>query len=128
MDWNNRSMQDIMPTYRWAFEHGEGNHFTASTNYADAYNGGNDIKLRGDLKADTPSTVRLYSTQLAFEEGTVYTTTAKASSETDLSLILGYDDGSTETFTADKKIGADWTTAAFDVKNAAGKTVTSISY
>lgn len=128
MDWNNRSMQDIMPTYRWAFEHGEGNQFSASTNYADAYNGGNAIKLRGDMKAKTPSTVRLYSTELAFEEGISFTTTAKASSETDLNLILGYADGTTETFAADKKIGADWTEASFDVKNAAGKTVTSISY
>lgn len=128
MDWNNRSMQDIMPTYRWSFEHGEGNRLSASISYADAYNGGNSIKLRGDLKAETSSTIRLYSTMFEIAEGTEFTTAAKASSETALNLILGFDDGTSETFAADKKIGADWTSVSFDVKSAEGKTVTSISY
>lgn len=128
MNWNNRSMQDIMPTYRWSFEHGDGNDLTAMIDYTDAYNGGNSIKLRGQLQADTVSTIKLYATQATLDNDMTFTTTAKATSETKLQLVLGFDDDSTMAFAGDEAVGEDWTTITYDVSDAADQVVTSISY
>ncbi|MBP2966848.1 hypothetical protein J8385_19950, partial [Acinetobacter baumannii] len=72
--------------------------------------------------------MKLYQTQLGFEKDTTFTTTAKASEQTDLNLVLTYDDGKSETIKGDKAIESDWTTVTYDVKKAAGKTVTGIDY
>ncbi|MCC4085820.1 discoidin domain-containing protein [Enterococcus faecalis] len=128
MDWNNRSMQDIMPTYRWTFTHEKENALAVTIDYADAFYGGNSLLFRGKMQKDAKSTVKLYRLESSFEKNTVFTTIAKSSDETELSLVLGYDDGSKESFKADKKIGKEWTTAIYDVKKATDKVVTSISY
>lgn len=128
MEWNNRSMQDIMPTHRWNFEHGKGNDLTVSMDYADAYQGGNSLKLRGSMAAKEISSMKLYETKVKIDKDTTFTTTAKATNKTDLNLVLGFEDGKTETLKADQAIGEDWTTVSFDMKKAAGKVVTSIDY
>ncbi|MFW8052090.1 endo-beta-N-acetylglucosaminidase [Vagococcus fluvialis] len=128
MEWNNRSMQDIMPTHRWNFKHGKGNNLAVTMDYTDAYQGGNSLKLRGTMNKNEPSTMKLYETKLKFDKETTFTTTAKASEKTDIKLVVTYDDGKTESFKADKAIGEDWTTVTFDVKKAANKTVTAIDY
>lgn len=128
MDWNNRSMQDILPTYRWIFEHGQGNSLDVTMDYADAFNGGNSLKLRGNMQAGETSLMNMYSTKIELDKNTSFTTTAKAVTETDLNLVLRYEDGEKETFKADKKIGDDWTKVTYDVAKAAGKVVTAISY
>ena len=128
MEWNNRSMQDIMPTHRWNFKHGKGNNLAVTMDYTDAYQGGNSLKLRGTMNKNEPSTMKLYETKLKFDKETTFTTTAKASEKTDVKLVVTYDDGKTESFKADKAIGEEWTTVTFDVKKAANKTVTAIDY
>lgn len=128
MDWNNRSMQDILPTYRWIFDHAEGNTLAASIDYADAFNGGNSLKLRGNMQADQTSLMKMYETRVKIDKDTNFTTTAKATAETELDLVLGYEDGETEVIKADKPISSDWTTVTYNVEKAAGKVITSISY
>ncbi|MCD5002048.1 discoidin domain-containing protein [Enterococcus saccharolyticus] len=127
-NWHNRSLQDIMPTYRWQFDHGKGNELVVLMDYADAYNGGNSMKLRGTMQKETPSLLKLYSTQFTLENDITISTTAKATSETELKLVLGFEDGATKKLAANRKIGTDWTTVTFDTKSVTGKVVTSISY
>lgn len=129
MDWNNRSLQDILPTYRWIFENQDNkNSLEASMDYTTAYNGGNSLKLRGEMFADKTTTMKLYSSRFKMPKDTVFTTTAKASSPTQLDLILDYSDGTSQTFKGDQKVKKDWTTVNYDMKKAEGKTVTAISY
>ncbi|WP_071130902.1 endo-beta-N-acetylglucosaminidase [Enterococcus timonensis] len=129
MDWNNRSMQDILPTYRWLMDHQDSkNDLKASYDYTQAYIGGNSLKFRGTMEKDQASILKLYATQLTLEKDTVFTTTAKATENTTLELVLEYEDGTSATFAGDKKIAADWTTTTFDVSKAVGKVITSISY
>ena len=128
MEWNNRSLQDIMPTHRWNFEHGKGNDLEVFMDYADAYQGGNSMKLRGNMTSKEATTMKLYETQLKVDKETTFITTAKANVKTSLNLVLGLEDGSTETIKGDKAIGEDWTTVSYDLKNVVGKTVTSIDY
>ena len=129
MDWNNRSLQDILPTYRWIFDNQDNkNNLEASMDYTSAYNGGNSLKLRGEMFADKTTTMKLYASRFKMPKDAEFTTTAKATAPTQLDLVLGYSDGSTQTFKADQKVKADWTTVKYDVTKAEDKTVTSISY
>ncbi len=128
MDWNNRSLADVLPTYRWIMENEGANKLTPSLYQADAWYGGSSLRLFGHVDAGAATKIKLYSAQLPIAEGTAFTTTAKAVHPTALDLILTLEDGSEVTVTGDTKVGADWTTVNYDISEAAGKTVTAISY
>ena len=64
LDWNNRSIADIMPTYRYIIENGNGNKLSADLDVADAYYGGTSLILRGNMAKDTSSTIKLYAAEL----------------------------------------------------------------
>lgn len=128
LDWNNRSLADVMPTYRWIIENEGSNSITPSIDYANAYYGGNSIKFLSNLEAGKSSVVKLYSADLKLEKGVEFTTVAKADSEVSLDLILEFHDGTTETITGDKKLGAEWTTVKYDVSKLTDKNIKTISY
>lgn len=128
LDWNNRSLSDILPTYRFIMEHEGDNELTATFDVANAWYGGNSLKLRGKMQADKTSEIMLYSADLPLTKTTKWTSTLKAASETQLNLVLTLDDGSKQVIKADKNIGEDWTTVSFDVSKLAGKNVRKISY
>ena len=104
LDWNNRSLADVMPTYRWIVESEGDSQLTPSIDYSTAYYGGNSIKLLGKLGANKPSTIKLFSADLKLEKGVEFTTMAKADSEVALDLVLEFDDGTVETILGDKKL------------------------
>lgn len=125
--WNNRSLQDILPTYRWVFDHGKGNDLDVTINYADAYNGGNALKLRGEMTKDSTSKMTMYRTEFAVTEKTKLSTTAKATVPTALDLVVTLADGSTQTITGDKEVTADWTTVNYPLEDIKGE-ITEIAY
>lgn len=127
-DWNNRSLGDIMPSYRWIIENEGTNKLNATMDFANAFYGGNSIKLMGNLEADKSSTVKLYSADLKLEKGLEFTTSAKSSSPVNLDLVLAFHDGSTETIKADKAIAEEWTTVTYDVSKFTDKSIKTISY
>ena len=128
LDWNNRSMADVMPTYRWVLDQEGNNSLTPSLDFANAYYGGNSIKLYGNLEANKASTIKLYSSDLKLTKSTNFTTTAKSSLECNLDLVLEFEDGTKEVIEADSSVGTEWTTLSYKVSKFAGKTVKSISY
>lgn len=128
LDWNNRSLADVMPTYRWIIENEGSNSITPSMDYANAYYGGNSIKLLSNLEAGKTSTVKLYSADLTLTKDTVFTTMARADQEVAFDLVLEFEDGTIETIKGDNKLGSEWTKVTYDIKNYADKTIRSISY
>ncbi|WP_066872764.1 endo-beta-N-acetylglucosaminidase [Clostridium mediterraneense] len=128
LDWNNRSMADVMPTYRWVLDQEGNNSLTPSLDFANAYYGGNSIKLYGNLEANKASTIKLYSSDLKLTKSTNFTTTAKSSLESNLDLVLEFEDGTKEVIEADSSVGTEWTTLSYKVSKFAGNTVKSISY
>ncbi|MGL5416856.1 MAG: endo-beta-N-acetylglucosaminidase [Clostridium sp.] len=128
LDWNNRSMADIMPTFRWIIDNEGSNKLEANMDYSTAYYGGNSIKFTGKLEKDKASTIKLFASDLALEDNTIFTTTAKSSAEASLDLVLEFHDGSTETLTGDEKVGTEWTTISYDVSKLKGKSIKTISY
>lgn len=128
LDWNNRSIGDILPTYRWVMNQEGNNSLKASFSVADSYYGGTSVKFRGDMDKDAKSTIKLFSADLPLEDGVIFNTTAKANAETTLDAVLTFDDGSEETIAASGSIGTEWTTVTYDVSGFAGKKIRSISY
>lgn len=125
-DWNDRSMQDILPTYRYHVEQGEGNTLEGMMDYSDAYYGGTCLKLIGKMAKDQKSTATLYSAQLPIPEGTSFTMKAKANEAVAMNLVVTLSDGSTQVISGDQKVGEEWTNVTFDVSGLAGKTVATI--
>lgn len=128
LDWNNRSVADILPTYRWIIDHEGENDLTASIDYADAYYGGNALKFRGNMEADQASTIQLYKANLPIEKDLVFTTTAKATEETELNLVITLDNGEEETIEPDQAITDAWTTVNYDLSSLEGQVIDLISY
>lgn len=56
--WNNLSLQDVLPTWRWIVQSG-GTKLTPEFDFTDAYYGGNCLKVSGDLTND--NLIKLYS-------------------------------------------------------------------
>lgn len=129
LDWNNRSVSDILPAYRYIIENGEGNTLAADLDVGDAYYGGNSLILRGDVKEDTESVIKLYSADLDAQEQMIFTTAAKVRGpEVALDAVLALDDGSEVILEGDKKVGEEWTVVSYDAASLAGKTIKTISY
>lgn len=129
LDWNNRSISDILPTYRYIIEEEEGNKLSADFDVADAYYGGNSVILRGEMAQGKNSTIKLYSADLPVTGDVLFTTTAKAKgAEIVLNAVVTLDDGSEVVLKGDQKVGEDWTTVNFDAAELAGKTIKTLSY
>lgn len=129
LDWNNRSISDVLPTYRYIFENGEGNRLNADLDVGDAYYGGNSLIVRGTMKKDVPSTIKLYSAKLPIEGEVAFTTTARAKgAEIALDAVLTLDDGSELVLEGDQKVKDEWTVVSYDTSELAGKTIRTISY
>lgn len=129
LDWNNRSIADVLPTYRYIIDNGEGNNLMADLDVGDAYYGGNSLILRGAMKKDVPSVMKMYSAKLPASENMIFTTAAKTKGgEVALDAVLKLDDGSEVTLEGDKKVGEEWTVVTYDASELAGKTIRTISY
>lgn len=129
LDWNNRSISDVLPTYRYIIDSEEGNRLTADFDVADAYYGGTSIILRGNMTKDKKSTIKMYSAALPVSGQILFTTTAKAKGAAiNLDAVLTLDDGTELILKGDKTVGEDWTTVTYDASGLAGKTVKTISY
>lgn len=127
LDWNNRSMMDVMPTYRWMLKQ-EKNVLKPSFDYSMGYYGGNSIKLYGNMEKDSVSELTLYSSDLAYTETTEISAYLKADHEVKADLILGLEDGSNVTVPADTAIGTEWTKLTFKDDSLAGKVIKTIGF
>lgn len=65
-EWNNRSVQDILPTWTWIVRSKNENGSTLSGDYDfnTAVNGPNSVKFAGKLDENNENEVRLYSTRI----------------------------------------------------------------
>ena len=102
--WNNLSLQDVLPTWRWIVQ-SSGIKLTPEFDFTDAYYGGNCLKISGDLSSD--NTIKLYNAhcqissdtklEIAFKTGSIGTTNLKVglAFENDPSTFTYFDVGNT---------------------------------
>ncbi|WP_334072810.1 MULTISPECIES: endo-beta-N-acetylglucosaminidase [Paenibacillus] len=70
-DWSNRSLQDILPTWRWITESiGSGKTLQPSFDFSTSFYGGSSLKVAGTLEQDTATHVKLYKTAIPLEAAT----------------------------------------------------------
>lgn len=127
-DWNNRSLSDLLPTYRYIIENGKGNSLAADLDPGDAWYGGSSLLLFGAMAKDEESVIRLYSAALPVAEQMLFTVTARASgAEIALDAVLTLEDGSEVLLEGDKPVGPEWTKVSYDMSALAGKQIRTIS-
>ncbi|WP_339319161.1 S-layer homology domain-containing protein [Paenibacillus sp. FSL R10-2734] len=118
--WYNRSLSDITPTWRWIVD-SEGSKLTPKFDYADAWWGGSSLNLSGDLDANKPNHIKLYSSQLEIKDNSkvsITYKTPKAGVDMSIGLAFGdnYDDSNFEFFAVPVGVEKNgWTTATIDL-------------
>ncbi|MCR8642526.1 discoidin domain-containing protein [Paenibacillus sp. N1-5-1-14] len=127
--WNNRSLQDILPTWRWLTE-SKGTALKAQLDFTTAYYGGSSLKLAGNLNADNATEIKLYKTDLLAASDTelalTYSTPAQGSN---IQVGLTFADAPNKTVFVDAGTAqsGDWTTKNVSLAEYAGKRITSLS-
>lgn len=126
--WNNRSMQDILPTWTWTVQT-EGSKLQGAYDFDDAYNGGNSVKFTGDL--DAANKMMLYSTQVNnAKSASVTYKVNKAGSSVQLGLCYGdtYDEANFKYFDLGSGTAGEWTTANVDLSgDVSGQPISAIA-
>ncbi len=128
-DWNNRSLQDVLPTWRWITE-SEGIALTPAFDFSTAYNGGTSIKVSGVLNPSNATTLKLYKTNLPVDENTrLAITYLSPYSNANIKIGVSFTDSPNqyEFFDAGQCTANNWTTKEFTLQNQAGKTISSIA-
>ncbi len=130
-EWYNRSMTDVMPTWKWIVE-SEGSKLQPEIDYSTAYWAGTSLKVAGQLDAGKPNHVKLYSSQLDImpysDLEVIYKESDAGVMQVGLCFGNTYDD---KNFTFIDLNGEDagngWKKAVVDLSPYAGKTAIAIS-
>jgi len=127
--WNNLSLQDVLPTWRWIV-HSDGTKLTPSIDFGDAYWGGGSLLISGTLDAvnDIPLYETNFSGATAGDWLRIVYKSGQATGPTHLQAALAFADAPTtwETLDVGDNTSADWTTADFDLGAYEGRTIAAI--
>ena len=121
-----------MPTWRWIVQ-SNGSKLTPDFDRTDAYNGGSSLVIEGNLEADNPNHIKLYSTKLNIVDGTTeLTITYKTPSENNnmqVGLCFGdnYDEENFVFLDVENGTPGEWNTAKISLGDYVGKTISAIS-
>ncbi len=126
--WNNLSLQDVLPTWRWVVE-SNGTKLTPEFDFTDAYYGGNSLKISGDLTSD--NLIKLYKANclissdtkidIAFKTGNIGSTNMHVglAFENDPSSFTYFDVGSTTS--------SEWNIKTIDIGSYAGQKISVLA-
>ncbi|WZU01166.1 hypothetical protein MGH68_17145 [Erysipelothrix sp. D19-032] len=121
---NNRSVQDIMPTYRWILDQSD-NELSAFIDYSRAYNGGSSIGLKGTMTEGATTRMDLYASDLALtanNKGIV-----RHHGNATIDLVLDFTDGTQEVVKGTQTPKGEWIETHFELASLSGKTVKKIA-
>lgn len=126
--WNNRSMQDILPTWRWLIEGGQD--VNVGFDWDNAYYGGSSLKLSGEINADKPTHIKLYKTNLPIQENTEISLTYKTNlKDPNMKLGVSFTNNPDQFvfFDVKNKEQHQWVTDSFKLKAYNDKRIKAIS-
>ncbi|WP_193433354.1 endo-beta-N-acetylglucosaminidase [Virgibacillus necropolis] len=128
-DWNNRSLQNILPTWRWLTE-GSGQPLNVDFDWEQAYYGGSSLKISGKLSNENTTHLKLYKTDLPIEKDTEISVTYQTDvKKPNMKLGVSFI-GQPEKFVffdVKKKSRNEWTTETFKLKKYQGEKIAAIS-
>jgi mannosyl-glycoprotein endo-beta-N-acetylglucosaminidase len=126
--WNNLSLQDVLPTWRWIVQ-SSGTKLTPEFDFTDAYYGGNCLKISGDLTSD--NLIKLFKANclvssdtkinIALKTGNIGSTNMQVglAFENDPSAFIYFDVGNTTT--------TDWNLKTIDIGSYNGEKISVIA-
>ena len=123
---NNRSIQDVMPTYRWIIDNQAGNQLEATISYEDAFNGGSSIALSGQMTAGQETFIKLYATQVKPRASEKVSIITKGTDQT--ALVLGIKGKQVPLVIQGNQQALEngWVKTTYPLKSAACQMITSI--
>lgn len=128
-DWNNLSLQDALPTWRWRMEGSEGAKLTSALDTSEAYEGGACLRIAGTLNATND--LKLFSTRLKIENDTHLRVVYKTGNigRAHLQAALAFKDTPTHFIYLDAGAAqsTDWNTAVFDLRPFKNRTLRVIA-
>lgn len=127
--WNNRSLQDILPTWRWKIE-GNGKLLEPAFDWTTAYFGGSSLKIEGERSQENATHLKLYKSSISVEKDTELSITYKLDEkrpDMKIGLRFGQEAEAEAFLDVKKKSHGDWVTETFKLKKYDGKKLTSIS-
>lgn len=119
--WNNLALQALQPTWRWVVD-AKGGTLDVDYDYTDAYNAGNSLRMKGDVKK---ATVKLFSTKLVVSEG-MQLRVANKQTEGELGVILHFSNGRKKYFPLQNNTKT-WQYNVVTLDKFRGKTIECIS-
>jgi len=129
-DWHNMSDQEVLPT--WQFAREGSSSIAASFDFNDAYNGGNSIKFDGTITGDSPSSIKLYKTNLTVGTETVLELTYKLGqiAPTNMDVLLAFDDNPTNLipYSLGNSTSVGWNTETLNLTSHSGKKLVMIAF
>jgi len=127
-EWNNLSLQDVLPTWRWIMR-STGTVLVPALDWTDAYWGGTSLKVSGTL--DATNDLTLYETNLPVDSTTELAIAFKtdAAGPTHLQVGLAFTDAPAtfEYLDAGDASDVNWDVAVFTLAAYAGRTIGAIS-
>lgn len=128
-DWNNLSLQDILPTWRWRID-SNGDRLRPELVWAEAYHGGTSLKVSGVLNA--ANHLKLYRTRLAVRGDTrlrIACKTGAPGAPTHLQVGLAFEGNPTrfEFLDVGATEVAGWNVKTFALGRHAGKKIAVLS-
>ncbi len=125
--WNNLSLQDVLPTWRWIVQ-SSGTKLTPEFDFTDAYYGGSCLKISGDLTSD--NLIKLYKADctvssaakldIAFKTGSIGATNMK------VALAFQNDPSSFTYIDAGSTTSAGWNLKTLDLSAFNGQKIAVI--
>ena len=127
-DWNNLSVQDVLPTWRWIVR-SDGTKLVPDLDWSDAYYGGTSLKVAGQL--DAPNQLNLFECSLPVSTDTqlqIAYKTGSPGTPTQMSVAIAFEDSPDmfESLQVGSSSSADWETGSFDLSGFAGRTIAVI--
>ena len=130
-DWNNRGLQDVLPTWRWRLD-SAGAALFPELDWTDAYEGGTQLKVSGTL--DATNDLALYQTALDLGASSRLQVAVKGitgGDPTHLSVGLAFENGGSigpPTFLpVGDAASSDWNLVELDLSAFAGQTLAILS-
>jgi endo-beta-N-acetylglucosaminidase D/PKD repeat protein len=131
--WNNRSLQDVMPTWRW-IAISQGTALKPSIDFSSAYYGGSSLKVAGNLlNAKNATQVKLYKTELPVAADTSLALTFKTNTpemtDSNMQVGIAFADAPDQFVFLDvgEASPGEWRTKNLPLAAYQGKTIAAIS-
>ena len=96
-DWNNRSLQDVLPSWRWIVD-SDGAPLYPDLDWTDAFWGSGCMTVTGDLYPGSPSMLYLYKTDLTLSAGDRFLlaySTGSQGTPSNMDIALAFEDPET---------------------------------